>query len=247
MGTGEIGVWLIESPTMVTQWPQRYSLQKVDKDSGRYEGDCNPSSKDTLGPQLRCRMVPTCISVSLLDLSDDDDDPWSNSVVTCRMWVGVIERWFLIWPTRKWYSGVTGVLAVVKNSLEAIDLRRIQVLQTDLIFNLPMKPTWGTSSNPRAGPFSWAADIIETTHATTRWYHQLKRGKRKKKSMKIMSSGALPGLCTIVTCILTEEFSGFPFDFPSRSCMCVCVFIFFHILVAHDSTFVPMLSSVHAS
>ena len=185
MGTGEIGVWLIESPTMVTQWPQRYSLQKVDKDSGRYEGDCNPSSKDTLGPQLRCRMVPTCISVSLLDLSDDDDDPWSNSVVTCRMWVGVIERWFLIWPTRKWYSGVTGVLAVVKNSLEAIDLRRIQVLQTDLIFNLPMKPTWGTSSNPRAGPFfmgSW--HNRNHTCNNTVVSSAKKRKKEKKKAWK---------------------------------------------------------------
>ena len=111
---------------MVTQWPQRYPLQKVDKDSGRYEGDCNPSSRDTWGPQLHHRMVPTCISVSLLDLSDDDDDdPCSNSVVTCPMWVGVIEMWFLIWPTRQWYLGVTGVLAVVRNSLEAIDLLRI--------------------------------------------------------------------------------------------------------------------------
>ena len=85
---------------------------------------CNTSSKRHTGTTISLQDVADLHISGLLELpeneddddGDGDDDPWSNSVVTCLM---------SSWPTRQWYLGVAGVVAMVRNSLEAIDLRRM--------------------------------------------------------------------------------------------------------------------------
>lgn len=133
---------------MVTSGPQRSSLQKEDKDSGRYERDCNPIRQKQIGATIALHHGAD-LHITVLP-EPSDDRPWCDMsyVRSCSLNYG-----HLIWPTRQWYLGVAGVVPVVRNSPEAIDLRRIQVLQKDLTCNFPWKPTLDASSNSTCRAF----------------------------------------------------------------------------------------------